>query len=49
MGESSEFLITGFHAEVALWVWVLAVLLHGLWRSVWSPETDPLRPSGPTW
>ena len=39
--------LSGFHAEVALWTWVLVVLLYGLWRSFWSPEPDPIRPPGP--
>lgn len=40
--------VTGFQAQVLLWVWCVAVLLYGLWRSVVHPDPDPIRPSGPT-
>lgn len=40
--------ISGFQTQVLLWVWCVAVLLHGLWRSVAHAEPDPIRPSGPT-
>jgi hypothetical protein len=41
------FMIEGFHAQVALWVWCALALLYGLWRSLASPDPDPIRPSGP--
>jgi hypothetical protein len=40
-------MIDGFQAQVLLWTWTVAVLLHGLWRSARRPEPDPSRPSGP--
>jgi hypothetical protein len=41
------WMINGFQTVVALWVWVFAVLLYAVWRSLHGPETDPIRPSGP--
>jgi len=40
-------MIDGFQTVVGLWAWVLLVLLHGVWRSLAGPETDPVRPTGP--
>ena len=42
------WIINGFEAVAGLWIWVAAVLLHGLWRSTARPEPDSIRPSGPT-
>ena len=39
--------VSGFQAELAIWFWMSAVLLYGLWRSQWSAAPDPIRPSGP--
>lgn len=41
------FMPDGFLVWVLLWVWLGAVLLHGLTRSFWRPKPDPIRPSGP--
>lgn len=41
------FLPTGYLAWTILWVWLGAVILHGLVRSLMRPEPDPIRPSGP--
>jgi len=41
------FMPDGFLVWVLLWVWLGAVLLHGLTRSFWRPKPDPTRPSGP--
>jgi hypothetical protein len=41
------WVITGFQTVAALWVWVVIMLLHAVWRSLHGPETDPIRPSGP--
>ena len=40
-------IVSDFQAWVALWIWVPAVLLHGLWRSLFRPEPDEIRSSGP--
>lgn len=40
-------LISGFQAQVALGIWIAAVLLYGLFRSVAAAQPDPVRPSGP--
>jgi len=47
-GGDAGWLITGFQYSVVLWVWVAAVVLYGLWRSVAKPDPDPIRPAGPT-
>jgi len=45
--EHAGWFITGFQAMVALWAWLLIVLLHCVFR-LWShPGADPIRPSGP--
>jgi len=44
---ASPWLVNGFQATVALWCWLAATLLFGLWRSTLRPEADPIRPSGP--
>lgn len=46
--EQAGWLITGFQYSVVVWVWVAAVVLHGLWRSVAKPNPDSIRPAGPT-
>lgn len=44
----SSGLLTGFQAYTFLWLWVAAVLLHGIfWRSLQQPDPDAMRPSGP--
>ena len=40
------FTPNGFHAWTLLWVWLGLILLHGLARSFFRPEPDPIRPSG---
>ncbi len=37
----------GFLVWILLWVWLGSVALHGLSRSFFRPEPDPIRPSGP--
>ncbi len=37
----------GFEAMLILALWVALVLLHGLFRSLYRPDLDPIRPSGP--
>lgn len=41
-------MVSGFQAELAVWAWAMAVLLHGLWRSFEGATPDPIRDSGPT-
>lgn len=41
------WLISGFQAQIALGIWIAAVLLYGLFRSVAAPRPDTVRPSGP--
>jgi hypothetical protein len=38
---------TGFQCMVLIWAWLAAVVLNGLLRSVYQPEPDPVRRSGP--
>ncbi len=45
--DSTAWFATGFEAALALWTWVAVVLLSGLWRSIYRPAADPIRPSGP--
>lgn len=45
---ATGWMISGFQYWAALWVWVGAVLLYGLWRSVVRTGQDPIRRSGPT-
>ena len=40
-------ILSGFQALIALGVWVAAVVLYALYRSVLDPQPDPIRPSGP--
>ena len=48
MGQGSGWMVNGFHAWVALWVWLGIVLVYGLaWRSLLQPDPDPVRPPGP--
>lgn len=43
-------MLSGFQAIVFLWIWVGVTLLYGLfWRSLYRPEPDPIRPSGPSY
>jgi hypothetical protein len=46
---SSEpgWVLDGFQAMIALWSFVLAVLLHALFRLWHRPGPDPVRQSGP--
>ena len=44
----SGWLVSGFEVIVFIWAWVALALLHGLWRSMWKPAADPIRPAGPT-
>jgi hypothetical protein len=39
--------ISGFAATVVLGVWGGATLAYALWRSLYRPDPDPIRPSGP--
>jgi hypothetical protein len=39
--------VSGFSASLALWLWVTAVVLYGLWRAQWHPGPDPVRRPGP--
>ena len=41
------WMVSGYFAWVALWVWCAVVLLYGLWRSFSRPDPDPIRPPGP--
>ena len=45
---ASGWLVNGFESVVVLWAWMAMALLHGLWRSMWKPAADPIRPAGPT-
>ena len=47
VAESVGWYATGFVAAIVLWAWVAAVLLFGLWRSIYQPAADPLRSAGP--
>ena len=49
LNAGSGWLVNGFEAVVVLWAWMAVALLHGLWRSMWKPAADPIRPAGPTW
>jgi hypothetical protein len=41
-------MITGFQAITCLWVWILAVLVHGLFLRSWIlTAPDAVRASGP--
>ena len=41
-------MISGFQVVMALWAWVVFVLLHAVWRSLpGGTEQDPIRESGP--
>jgi len=42
-----RFMPDGFLVWVLLWIWLGLVLLHGLTRSFFRPEPDPIRPAGP--
>ena len=45
--DHAGWIIDGFQTTIALWAWVLIVLLHCVFR-LWSrPGADPIRPSGP--
>ena len=37
----------GFLVWTLLWLWLGVVVLHGLFRSFFRSEPDPIRPSGP--
>ena len=41
------WVLEGFHAIAALWLWMVVVLLHALFRLAYRPGPDPIRPSGP--
>jgi hypothetical protein len=41
------FMPGGFLVWVLLWIWFGGVLLHGLARSFFRADPDPIRPSGP--
>ncbi len=41
------FMPGGFLVWVLLWLWLGAVVLHGLSRSFFRPEPDPIRSPGP--
>jgi hypothetical protein len=40
-------MITAFQVWIALGLWLVAALLHGVWRSLRRPAPDPIRPPGP--
>lgn len=42
-----NFMPDGFLVWALLWVWLGAIVLHGLAGSFFRPEPDPIRPSGP--
>jgi hypothetical protein len=45
--DQTGWVITAFQATIGLWVWILIVLQHCVFR-LWSrPGADPIRPSGP--
>ncbi len=41
------WIVTGFQAQVLLWIWIVLVLLYGLYRSTARPEADSIRSAGP--
>lgn len=45
--EVSGWMLTGFQAQVGLWVWVVLVLLYGFYRSLTGSDPDTIRPAGP--
>jgi hypothetical protein len=45
--DQASWYLTGFQATVALWVWVMVMLLHCIFRLWTRPGADPIRPSGP--
>jgi hypothetical protein len=45
--EHTGWVINGFQAMVALWAWVLIVLLYCVFRLWNRPAADPIRASGP--
>ena len=44
---ASGGMMTGFEAQMFLWVWCGVVLLYAMTRSFARPEPDPIRDSGP--
>ena len=48
LNEASGWLPNDFQSMVVVGLWLLAVLLFGIWRSVARADPDPIRPSGPT-
>ena len=40
-------IVSAYQAWVALVIWVVVMLLHGLFRSFMRPAPDPIRSSGP--
>ena len=48
MNEAAHaFMPDGFFAWALLWLWLGVVVLHGISRSFFRPEADPIRPPGP--
>ena len=45
--EAASGMITGFQAQVFLWLWCGIVALYALIRSFSHPDPDPIRESGP--
>lgn len=45
--EGVEEMLTSQHAVGFLAIWVVAVLLYGLRRSLGEAPADPIRPAGP--
>ena len=41
------WIVQGFEAWWALWIWLLGVVLHAIGRSLTRPAPDPIRMSGP--
>ena len=40
-------IVSAYQAWVALVIWVVVMLLHGLFRSFLRPDPDPIRSAGP--
>ena len=47
MHEGAAWFLDARTAWVVLIAWIVAVLIHGLWRSLGEAPQDPIRDSGP--
>lgn len=45
--ENTGWLLNDSHAWIVLGIWLVAVVLYGIYRSLGNAEQDPHRPSGP--